>query len=309
MALPFYEGLRACYPAARVTMLCSENVAGLDFPWVFDRKIALGADQRRSWRGLRSVARKLAEEKFDLSLSLPTSFSASVPFFLAKIPHRVGFAARGSEAFLTAHRPWEGPSSGRHKSSQFLDLLMFLRPGFYPPIVPKKQEPSLREKWIVIAPGAANSLREWPYFPELISRLRGLYPSYRIIVVGSADEAKWRKRLKRVSDGEVEDWIGKTSLSELKVLCRRAALVIANDSGAAHVAATLAGAPTLTLFGPGDPSYVSPVGALVSLARVSDLPCMPCESRTCRAPFGYQRCLRELSVDKVLTQVRDIVSL
>ena len=74
------------------------------------------------------------------------------------------------------------------------------------------------------------------------------------------EKANGTRFLKNVSDPGVEDWIERTTLPELVSLCRRASLVIANDSGVAHLAATLAGASTLVLFGPGDPDYIRPLG-------------------------------------------------
>ena len=52
------------------------------------------------------------------------------------------------------------------------------------------------------------------------------------------------------------------SLEELGDRLARARLVIAGDSGPAHLAAQL-GVPTLSLFGPGDPRQWGPVGSRV----------------------------------------------
>jgi ADP-heptose:LPS heptosyltransferase len=123
--------------------------------------------------------------------------------------------------------------------------------------------------------------------------------------VGGRAEEKWRPRFARLGHAGIDDRIGRTTLAELVDLCARAELVVANDSGVAHLASSLAGAPTVVLFGPGDPAYIMPRGPNVVAARVS-IPCSPCEKARCRAPCGYQRCLRDLSLDSVLAKVDEI---
>jgi ADP-heptose:LPS heptosyltransferase len=108
----------------------------------------------------------------------------------------------------------------------------------------------------------------------------------------------------------VEDRIGKTSLVELKDLCAHAELVIANDSGVAHLSSTLAGARTLVVFGPGNPTYIAPQGPkMVPVLANPKVVCSPCEKAYCRAPFGYQKCLKDISVETVLKQIETTLPL
>lgn len=306
MALGFYEGLRRAYPEAHLSLLCSENVSGLDFPDLFQSKIVLRREDRRVPISIVRFARRLAREHFDLGISLPASLSSAFLLFVAGIPNRVGFSGDGGQLFLTASRPWKGREAGKHKSVQYLELLEWMTGKTVTPALGKEENPT-REELILLAPGASIALREWPYFDELIPALRAGFPGYRIGVLGASAESRWHSILKGAGDSGVEDWVERTTLPELVSLCRRARLVIANDSGVAHLAATLAGASTLVLFGPGDPDYIRPSGARVFDARVSDLACSPCEKAICRAPYGYQECLRRLSVDVVLSKAREIL--
>lgn len=156
---------------------------------------------------------------------------------------------------------------------------------------------SLREKIIVIAPEASISLREWPYFKELILELRKKYSSYKIKIVGNKNAKLWD--LKEVG---VENLVGKTTLNQVKEICQKAALVIGNDSGLVHIAATLADAPTLVIFGPGNPNYIKPLGSCVEEIRLSNLLCSPCESRVCKKVYGYKVCLNQLAVQEVINK-------
>lgn len=306
MALPFYQGLRATYSKDSITLLCSENVAGLEYPGLFDEKEILPRSSRKSLRGMLSLARTLADRKFDLGLSLPSSFSSALLFFTAGIPNRVGFDD-GTNLFLyTSSLRWKGARSKSHKTRLYLELLEFLT-GQPKSLLLASSSKTEQSNSIIVAPGAAIALREWPYFQELLIAIRSEYPSHRILVVGSDRESKWHGFLRRMGLN-IEDCVGRTNLEELRKLCESACLVIANDSGLAHVAATLAHAPTLVLFGPGDPSYVSPLAERVIPLRVGNLPCSPCERAKCSAPYGYQRCLKSLSLETVLNAVHAMLN-
>ena len=308
MALPFYRGLRAHYPNAHLTLLSKENLAGFYFPEIFDAQWILKKSESKFPLGLFRAAIALRASKFDLGINLPASLSSAFLLWAAKIPARVGYAETVARLFLTVPLPWLGVEAKRHKAQLYLDLLDFLTATTTLLTLP----PALREnseKLIVVAPGAAIALREWPYFATLIQDLKLAYRDHRVVVVGSRLEAKWHELLAPLKAIGVEDAVESTSLRELKALCERAAVVVANDSGVAHLAATLAGAPTVVLFGPGNPDYVKPLGhgVPVLVGRVGGVPCSPCESAVCRAPYGYQKCLKALSPENVIALVAQLL--
>jgi len=298
MARPFYEGLRALYPGASICLMAKEPVLELDFPGLFDEK--------------RPVPPRLSRERFELAISLPCSFSSAWLLFRARIPRRIGFSGDGNRWMWTDSIPWTGRSSGRHKSELFRELLTVLPADGQ---LSESTSPSRsaevptceRESYIVVAPEASIPLREWPYVPELLRELRRRFPERSVRVVGVSRDGKWSGCIRRLGDPWVEDWVGRTTLSELTRICRRASLVVANDSGVAHLAATLADAPTVVLFGPGDPVYVAPQGKKVAVARVEGLACSPCEKPYCRAPYGYARCLRDLRLEPVMARIESFL--
>jgi heptosyltransferase II len=307
MARPFYRGLRALYPGATLTLLCTPAVAGLAYPEIFNRQLVLTDQERRHFPSLIRYSRRLKKESFDLAISLPATFRAALLLALSGIPHRVGFSDGISSLFLTDSLPWKGVIARLPKSALYLELLEFL--SAHSVSIPAENFSSVqRDSYIVVAPGASIELREWPYFDELLIQLSARFPQRRFLVVGSAREVRWKKRIETLRLPGVEDWVGKTSLLELVDVCRRASVVIANDSGVAHLAATLGQSPTVVLFGPGDPKYVSPEGPSVSICRIETLPCSPCEKSYCRAPYGYQRCLRDLPTAQVMRTVETLLA-
>ncbi len=303
MAVPFYQGLRDYYPQAHLALLHADSLSSLPLPPLFDAVYPFARRSKKERQGLTS---HLGRERFDLAISLPASYSSSVLFWKMRIPHRVGFFRGGSDLFLTAGLKWKPRGTSKHRSEIYLELLRFLSAtGFSPslPVSPKIRE---RKKTILIAPGSAMGLRVWPYFSELVDGLVREFPDHRLVVVGTTQEKDWW-RSAHSKPTRVEDRVGETSLAEVLSLAQEASLVVANDSGIAHVAASLGGSPTLVLFGPGDPRHVRPLGEKVRVERVTDLPCSPCESSTCSAPYGYQRCLKDLGWESVLKTAREML--
>jgi len=288
LALPFYRGLREVYPQAKLV-------------WAGPQSALLPAVQE-CFDAVRTLT-GFFPAPFDLGISLPASVRAGHWLWRAGAIRRVGYAEIAARPFYDDYLPWPGRKTGRHKAELYLDLLRWMSGKK----VSARTEPQVRtpEKLFVVAPGASIALREWPFFPDLLLELERLYPDYRVLLVGGENEKKWRTVYQRIGLKRTEDLFGKTSLADVEALCRRAAVVIANDSGLAHVSATLAGAPTVVLFGPGDPSYIRPLAESVFPAFAPGVPCRPCESAHCRAPYGYQKCLRDLATPRVLELIAE----
>lgn len=305
MALRFYQGLRSAFPRSEITAFLPQSLVGLfpdspfDREWGFIKQDLKETQKRSFWLS------QIKEAQFDLSVSLPSSWSSALLFWRARIPQRLGFAHSGNSILYQRSLPWRGVQSGTHKSVLYTDLLRLLNQPVSESAYQQKEDQSQKEDFWVLAPGAALPLREWPFFPELLFKLKEMKPHQKILVIGSGPEVAWKTRLKRWNLPLVEDKVGETSLPDLVRLCSRARLVIANDSGVAHVSATLSSAPTLVIFGPGNPRYIQPQGpSVLPLKPPSEIYCSPCEKAYCRAPMGHARCLKEISVNAVLNTLK-----
>jgi hypothetical protein len=118
------------------------------------------------------------------------------------------------------------------------------------PHVAKAEAPSvpLDRPMVVLNPGANQSTRAWPAarFGELARVLHG--DGFAAVVVGAASDASTCAAVAQSAGVPVVDLSGKTTIPELAALLERAALVVTNDTGTAHVAAA-AGARVLGLYG------------------------------------------------------------
>ena len=309
MALAFYQALRTRFPEASITALMPHALKGLVLKTVIDEEWGFHKNDLKNRSKRNKLVTQIQDRQFDLSINLNSSWSSHWLFFRAKIPQRLGFSQGGTGILATQSLPWRGIKSGQHKSQLYLGVLELMGGVVINALNVVKPASEVKEDFIVLAPGAAHPLREWPYFLELLIELHRQLPRTRIKVVGTHLEESWQSRIRRLNLERVDDLIGKTSLSDLLHLCRRSRLVIANDSGVAHLAATCGQATTLVIFGPGSPNYIAPQGTQVSWVTPKSLPCSPCEKAYCRAPFGYQACLKRISTEEVLGAVFRVLSL
>lgn len=152
--------------------------------------------------------------------------------------------------------------------------------------------------------------RRWPEdrFAELVSRFDDEIATVaRLVFIGGPGETEPVRRVLDLVDGPARarclDLAGRTSLAELTVLLGRAALLVTNDSGPLHLAASL-GTPTVSLFGPETPALYGPVGDnhLVFYAGHWCSPCLTVYNAKIAWCDGENVCMQRISVDAVVAQ-------
>jgi ADP-heptose:LPS heptosyltransferase len=98
--------------------------------------------------------------------------------------------------------------------------------------------------------------------------------------------------------------VGHRSLKETARAIRAARLFIGCDTGPLHIAVAV-GTPAVSLFGASDPARTGPFGRAAEIVS-KPAPCSPCRRQHCNVP-GHP-CMRELSVDLVLSRVRAVLA-
>ena len=107
---------------------------------------------------------------------------------------------------------------------------------------------STDKKYILFFPFCSRDLihKRWPYFSELINLIKQNHPEYSLVVAPGPGEIEEAKSL------DIKIALNNNlplNFFELASLIKKSHLVIANDTGPAHMAAHL-GARGFTLFGP-----------------------------------------------------------
>jgi len=236
---------------------------------------------------------------------LPNAYEPALIARFARIRQRIGYATQLRGGLLTEPLPAPEPLAAVHESRRYLELL-----GPTPaesPLhddwrlaVPQGADQRVREltgtdaPLLAVAPGCANGpAKRWPaeHYGRLVEHAAHQWDAVPVLVGGPQD-AEATAAVAAASGVTCVDLAGKTDLLDLAAILACSRAVIANDTGAAHLAGAL-GARTLVLFGPTDPLRTKPLGPHVRVASMAAF-CQPCLSANC--PLDH-RCMTGLTSD------------
>jgi heptosyltransferase-2 len=298
IAQPLLARLREISPETKVDLLAPEWVAPVArrMPEV-DEVIAAPFRHGALQLGSRwTLGRALKARRYDRALVLPNTWkSALIPFF-AGIPERVGYL--GEMRFGLLNRIHEKRQSSMREH--------YARLAGSPDGEPKKprlrvdaqeiddvlKKFSLEKPYAVLCPGAEyGPAKRWPYFAALSEKI-----TIKTILLGAASDIRAAESIPG------KNLVGKTTLDEAIALIAGARFVVTNDSGLMHVAAAL-GRPQVALFGSSSPEHTPPQSPAARVLWLH-IECSPCYQRVC--PLGHFRCMKELSVDRVLSEVKSL---
>ncbi|OBK75837.1 glycosyltransferase family 9 protein [Mycobacterium sp. 1164985.4] len=170
-----------------------------------------------------------------------------------------------------------------------------------PPLAPELAETLGGKPFVVFHPGAAVPARRPT--PErsarMIEALVGA--GHRVVVTGDPSE---RDLTAAVAGDIAVDLGGRTTLDTLSAVYAAARVVIAPNTGPAHLAAAV-GTPVVSLFAPVVPaSQWSPYGANVVRLGDQQAPCRLTRARAC--PVAGHPCLDGITDDELLQAVNRI---
>lgn len=145
--------------------------------------------------------------------------------------------------------------------------------------------------------------RRWPMerFAELTRRILN-HGDVKIILIGDKQDTSYVDVFLKImkNNERLINLTGKLNIGALAALLERARVLIANDSGPLHIAASL-GTPTVSFFGPEIPERYGPIGQKHTIFY-SDVYCSPClnvynqKTASCN---GENVCMRKIPVEDV----------
>ena len=166
-----------------------------------------------------------------------------------------------------------------------------------------------KKKIITISPGTSWFTKQYPaeYYKKIIRHFLDNY-DVRIVLIGTEQEKNLTAELASVSEHEILDLGGRTTLIESAVIIKHSDLFISGDCGPMHIAAAFE-VPQMALFGPTHPKLgFAPLNRNAKVLTLN-LDCSPCSlhgNKSC--PKGHFRCMNDLSPDLVLGQTDKILS-
>ncbi len=244
---------------------------------------------------------------------------------ISRAPIRVGFQlpARWRSMIITHHVPLNKQEHVRYAFHRQIEAVVG-HPCTLLPVVPpsttKDDHRTLLAKLpiegkrivaININAGETFPERRWPSlrFSQLVSRLSSEADADFCFIGGADDTKAVREAIADTGcPHRCIDAAGKLTIPELSALLLRSDILISNDSGPLHLAATL-DVPVVGLYGPESPEFYGPVSERATniYKRTSCSPCMNIyAAKQFRCPYNAL-CMREITVDEVLRHVQSHV--
>lgn len=310
MSLPLV-GYLAAAEGVRLTVVARERsarvYAGIDE--VPDLVVCSDSSRYSRIGGRRRILRRI---RADGAVVLPPSFSAALAPFLAGVKVRAGVRSDSRAVLLNASVPAMGLRE-EHLSQTYLRLgrMVLERLGVRADQVFTAARPVVFDRdrravggrlegegveggYAVVVPGATyGETKTWPRdkYRELVGAMSR---EVRVVLAGSPAERDLCEGV-GTGFGRVVNLAGQTTLGEFIALLEGARCVIANDSGAPHLAASL-GVPVVVIFGSTSPAWTSPLGETVHVVR-EPVHCSPCFRKRCPTKL---ECYEGISAARVL---------
>lgn len=321
MATPVLTDLRKRYPKAKITAMCLSKLASMlehdnDIDELFTFTYPNGWLHRIENRDLLA---RLQAGDYDLGVLLTNSLSSAWWFWRGKVENRLGYSGHWRRLLLNQVAPIPPEIEKQHL---VLTYKMLLAPLGVPLSDSKPRihllDSEIEEaknllarngvphgaRLVGVNPGAAfGTAKCW--LPERFRKVTEHLlqdPDTYILYFGDPVGAPLVKTICSGLSERVINLAGGTSLRQLVALIRLCNVLLTNDSGPLHVAAAV-GTPVVALFGSTSDVKTGPYGEGVVIHK--HVECSPCYLRTCPIDF---RCMKNISVDEVETELRKILS-
>lgn len=304
MAFPAVRALRKGRPDLRLTVFTPAKLADL---W---KSLGIIDDivTKDGKEGVFSVARRIKERAhYDAAILFTNSLRSTLELWLAGIPRLVGFKGSLRSKLLNQITPEQKPGKPpEHQAHKYLRLARHCGAvvedaELFAPGRPVNVGDGIVRIGIV-AGAEYGPAKRWPMdrFADTANRLSHEMPQIEWQLFGAPGEKAQGEQLSGLLTGRHNNWVGKTSLTELIQFLRGCALLLTNDTGTMHLAAAL-GVPTVSLFGSTEPVLTGPLGDRHAVVR-HHVPCSPCFKREC--PFGHYQCMTAITPPQVVDVVR-----
>ena len=321
MAFPFYAALRALLPAADIVLIGRSWVADLA-PDNFGNIVAFkGKDPAPK------DAQQLRVQKFDLGFTLSPSFRSAWLLHRLGVARRYGFSS-DMRTLLLSHeknRLRRQPYNRyEHRSLAYLRLLNPLLPaGIIAedlwekyhniklaalPFQTVEHKFRLRRnaRRVVVCPGSTAASKKYPigHVIRMIETVARKKPAVEFVLLGATiDQAECDAIAAHFAGSKIKlrSLCAQTSLREAHTIIAWSQVVVANDSGLAHIT-SLTDSALVTFNGMGRREETSPLTRRKTLFDLQ-LDCSPCFAKVCPRTDIPLACLTGIAPDAVAQAV------
>lgn len=315
----------------------AQAVPGIEFDWVVDeafaeipqwhpavRRVVISAHRRwrkqllNSARGgdLRHFWCKLREKRYDLVIDAQSGLKSGLVTRMARGtragPDKHSVREYGAHwAYQRQYRVSRDQLAVERLRELFSVALGYPKPDTAPdfglseqtwPSVPDRPEAS----YLVFVTNASWDTKCWPeeHWVQLLQQ--ATQNGYQVLLPwGSPDEQARAARLAEAADAGV-NVLPRLSLSELAGILKDSAGAVCNDTGLAHIAASL-DRPVVTVYGPTDPRLIGATGRHSEHLIAEGISCGSCHRNECHRSGGPEaECLRSIEPERVWQRLRQL---
>lgn len=239
-------------------------------------------DKKSGWHGIWALWKYLKNNKFDALLNMQTALRASLLSLGIRATYKIGFGNKRSREgqWLFVNRRIEDPISP-HVLDGFMAFAEYLG---IPPATPQWQIPLTdaerqyamqfidpKRKNLLIAPCSSKSEKDW--LIDRYAEVANIAHQHNINVIFCASPSEREQmmvnQIVQKCDFQPVNATAKTNLKQLTALIGLVDLVIAPDSGPAHLATTQ-NTPVIGLYAYHNPQRTAPYHNLANVVSVYD---------------------------------------
>ncbi|ABZ78751.1 glycosyl transferase family 9 [Shewanella halifaxensis HAW-EB4] len=314
-AVAMVQAIQRRYPQLKITWILGKveyqllkHLEGVEFV-IFDKS--------QGWRSYFNLKRALKGRKFDVLLHMQIALRATIASLAISAKVRIGFdrfRAKEGQWLVTNHAI--EPQATPHVLEGFMGFakavgVTDLTPSWSIPVPVADTEFAKAlipdgSRVLVICAAASKAERNW--LPERYAAVAdyAVAKGYRVILCGGPTplERELAEKIQAAAKSELENQVGKTSLLQLLAVLKQASVVLAPDTGPAHMAVTQ-GTPVIGLYAHSNPGRTGPYTCLDSVVSVYEQ--VIAEQKQGDIPWGTrakgEHLMELIDVDKVITQL------
>ena len=327
--LPVLHALRRKFPNAYIGWVVEDKAADILINNPLLDKVYVLPKKKWEAQGLTANTIKefihfvklIREEKFDIAIDLQELFKSGLMTFLSGAKRRIGHAKTREFADIFVNEKLK-PHNIFDPDKMIIER--YLEPAKYlgaptdevkfslPPVNQETKDyidsflKNFKEDrpLIVFSPATIWSSKHWieAYWSELLEKLS---LSYNVILIGSENDVNLINRItSSIKSDNYLSLAGKTSLFQLIELFNRTDILIAPDTGPAHIANATDKPVIITIFGSTSYKRSAPWGEKHA-ALSAELPCQPCFKRQCRRKDFKMECMKTITPDTIIKKINE----
>ncbi len=281
-------------------------------------------DKTEKKQAVKKLQNALGDEHFDALLMMQVALRANLAARVIRAKRRIGFDWDRSKEL---HWLFTNERIAARKHAHVIEGFMDFADKLGVPPAPlvwdipledsarhwAKQQAASLGPFVVISPAASKAARNWSVmgYADIAHRL--VTKGYQVVLCGGPGklDRELADAIKQQCAAPLHDRVGQTSLHQMAALLSHAKLVLAPDTGPAHIGAAM-GTPVVGLYAHSNPRRTGPVNNLQYVVSVYDTMITRQKGKSWESlPWGTRAkgddLMQHINVDDVWEKVRQVV--